>query len=63
VWLPTKDGMSSADFCELLLEEARVVLSPGSGYGAAGEGYARISLTVPDDRLAEAMDRVREALT
>jgi LL-diaminopimelate aminotransferase len=62
VWLPTKDGMSSAEFCEHLLERARVVLSPGSGYGAGGEGYARISLTVPDDRLAEAMDRIQEAL-
>ena len=62
VWFPTRDGMSSAAFCELLLERARVVLAPGSGYGGGGEGYARISLTVPDDRLAEAMDRIREAL-
>jgi LL-diaminopimelate aminotransferase len=63
VWLPTRDGMSSAAFAELLVERARVVVSPGSGYGPAGEGYARISLTVPDDRLGEAMDRVREALS
>jgi LL-diaminopimelate aminotransferase len=63
VWLPTREGTSSAEFAELLVERARVVVSPGSGYGAAGEGYARISLTVPDDRLAEAMDRVREALS
>jgi LL-diaminopimelate aminotransferase len=63
VWLPTRDGMSSAAFAELLVERARVVVSPGSGYGAAGEGYARISLTVADDRLAEAMDRVRDALS
>jgi LL-diaminopimelate aminotransferase len=62
VWLPTKNGMSSAEFCELLLERAQVVLSPGSGYGAGGEGYARISLTVPDDRLAEAMARITKAL-
>jgi LL-diaminopimelate aminotransferase len=62
VWLPTRDTMSSAEFCELLLDRARVAVSPGSGYGAAGEGYARISLTVPDDRLAEALDRIREAL-
>lgn len=62
VWLPVREGMSSAQFCELLLEEARVVLAPGSGYGDAGEGWARISLTVPDDRLAEAMDRIRTAL-
>jgi LL-diaminopimelate aminotransferase len=63
VWLPTREGMSSAEFAELLVERARVVVSPGSGYGPAGEGYARISLTVPDERLAEAMDRVREALS
>jgi LL-diaminopimelate aminotransferase len=62
VWLPTH-GRTSADFCELLLEQAGVVVSPGPGYGTGGEGYARISLTVPDDRLAEAMDRIRDALS
>jgi LL-diaminopimelate aminotransferase len=63
VWFPTRDGESSAAFADLLVERARVVVSPGSGYGAAGEGYVRISLTVPDDRLGEAMDRIREALS
>jgi LL-diaminopimelate aminotransferase len=62
VWLPTRDGLGSADFCQMLLERSGVVLAPGNGYGAVGEGYARISLTVPDDRLAEAMDRLGEAL-
>ncbi|MGH2725074.1 MAG: LL-diaminopimelate aminotransferase [Actinomycetota bacterium] len=62
VWFPTREGFSSAEFSELLLERAGVVVSPGSGYGGGGEGYVRISLTVPDDRLAEAMDRLREAL-
>jgi LL-diaminopimelate aminotransferase len=61
VWFPTQDR-TSAEFCELLLERAGVVVSPGPGYGAGGEGYARISLTVPDDRLEEAMSRIREAL-
>ncbi|HEX6262880.1 MAG TPA: LL-diaminopimelate aminotransferase [Actinomycetota bacterium] len=63
IWFPTKDGMGSAEFCDLVLERTGVVISPGSGYGAGGEGYARISLTVPDDRLQEAMDRFREALS
>ena len=62
VWVPTL-GRTSAELCEVLLERAGVVVSPGLGYGAGGEGYARISLTVPDDRLAEAMDRVRHALS
>ena len=63
IWFPTKGGMGSAEFCDLVLERTGVVISPGSGYGAGGEGYARISLTVPDDRLQEAMDRFREALS
>lgn len=61
IWFSTR-GRSSVEFADLLLERAGVVVSPGSGYGRAGEGYARISLTVPDDRLAEAMDRIGQAL-
>lgn len=63
VWFPARDGLSSVEFCDLVLERTGVVISPGSGYGAGGEGFARISLTVPDDRLQEAMDRFREALS
>ena len=61
VWFPTGQR-TSAEFCELLLERAGVVVSPGPGYGQGGEGFARISLTVPDDRLEEAMGRIRDAL-
>jgi LL-diaminopimelate aminotransferase len=39
-----------------------VFVAPGNGYGARGDGYIRFSLTVPDDRLAEAMDRIGRAL-
>ena len=49
-------------FAELVLEEAAVVVSPGSMYGPSGEGFFRISLTTPDDRIAEAMARIREHL-
>jgi LL-diaminopimelate aminotransferase len=63
VWLPTPNGEGSARFVTRLLDTTGVVVAPGTGYGAAGEGYFRISLTVPDDRLAEAMDRIRGALT
>ncbi|HEV3474656.1 MAG TPA: LL-diaminopimelate aminotransferase [Actinomycetota bacterium] len=62
VWFPTRDGMSSAEFCELVLDKAAVVLAPGAGYGSLGEGWARISLTVPDERLEEAMERLRNVL-
>ena len=62
VWLPTRNGETSAEFADLLLDRAGVVVAPGLGYGSGGEGYVRISLTVPDDRLAEAMDRFAEAV-
>ena len=62
VWFPVPTGHSSASFATLILEEAGVVISPGSAYGPSGEGFARIALSVPDDRLEEAMARIKKAL-
>jgi LL-diaminopimelate aminotransferase len=62
VWAPVPDGHTSASFAERVLEEAAVVVSPGSMYGPSGEGFFRISLTTPDDQIAEAMTRIREHL-
>ena len=55
-------GHTSTSFAELVLEEAAVVVSPGSMYGPSGEGFFRISLTTPDDRIEEAVERMREHL-
>ena len=63
VWAPVPEGHTSTSFAELVLEEAAVVISPGSMYGPSGEGFFRISLTVPDERLAEAVERMRGSLT
>ncbi|HKP88795.1 MAG TPA: LL-diaminopimelate aminotransferase [Thermoleophilaceae bacterium] len=62
IWAPVPDGHTSATYCELVLEESGVVLSPGGAYGPNGEGFFRISLTVPDERLSEAVDRLRSSL-
>jgi LL-diaminopimelate aminotransferase len=62
VWAPVPSGHTSASFAELVLEEAAVVVSPGSMYGPSGEGFFRISLTTPDDRITEAVARLREHL-
>jgi LL-diaminopimelate aminotransferase len=62
VWAPVPEGHTSASYCELVLEESGVVVSPGSSYGPNGEGFFRISLTVPDERLREAVDRLRSSL-
>ena len=59
VWVPVPQGKTSEGFATELLEEAAVVVAPGTGYGPNGEGYIRISLTVADDRIAEAMARIR----
>jgi LL-diaminopimelate aminotransferase len=59
VWAPVPDGFeSSAAYAEHVLEQAGVVISPGAIYGPAGEGWFRISLTTPDDRLVEAVQRL-----
>ena len=51
LWLPTPNGMSSVDFATLMFEKAGVVIAPGASYGEYGEGYFRLVLTVPDDRV------------
>src|SRR5918999_1811141 len=62
VWAPVPEGHTSASYCELVLEESGVVLSPGGAYGPNGEGFFRISLTVPDERLSEAVERLTGSL-
>ena len=62
VWAPVPEGHTSTSFAELVLEEAAVVISPGSMYGPSGEGFFRISLTTPDERISEAVERLREHL-
>ena len=59
VWARLPEGeRSSADFAGRLIDQTGVVVTPGMSYGEAGEGYIRISLTTPDDRLNEALDRL-----
>ncbi len=58
VWVKTPKGVSSATWTARLLEEAAVVVTPGNGFGAAGEGYFRIALSLPPARLEEAVARM-----
>jgi LL-diaminopimelate aminotransferase len=62
VWAPVPSGHTSTSFAETVLEEAAVVVSPGSMYGPSGEGFFRISLTTPDERIEEAVERMRAHL-
>lgn len=59
VWARVPGGGSSLDFCRRLLDGPGVVVTPGVGFGPAGEGWFRISLTAPDDRIVEGAQRLR----
>ena len=61
LWARVPEGMTSVQFATRLLDEAGVVVTPGIGYGPTGEGYVRLSVTIPDDRLEEGVRRM-EAL-
>ena len=58
--MPVPEGFTSATFTAQVLDQADVVVTPGVAYGAAGEGYVRLSLTLPDARLEEAVRRIEE---
>lgn len=58
IWARVPDGYNSIEFATTLLDEAGVVVTPGVGYGKHGEGYIRLSLTIPDERLEEAIIRL-----
>jgi LL-diaminopimelate aminotransferase len=58
IWAQCPSGYSSAEFAEDLLEQVGVVVTPGNGYGANGEGYFRISLTIADAMLEKGLARL-----
>ena len=58
VWAKVPEGYTSADFTELMLEDRNVLVSAGSGYGRYGEGYIRLSLTIPDDKMEAGLERL-----
>ena len=60
VWAPVPEGHTSESFATRLLEEAGVVVAPGNGYGRRGEGFVRFSLTLPDERLEQGVERLRD---
>ncbi len=62
IWAPVPKGFTSATFAEYVLEKAGIVITPGSGYGPNGEGYFRISLTIREERVREAAQRLRQHL-
>jgi LL-diaminopimelate aminotransferase len=60
VWCQVPEGWTSQDYARQALQRAHVSLTPGTVFGAGGEGYVRLSLTLPEVRLVEAMQRLRQ---
>jgi LL-diaminopimelate aminotransferase len=60
IWAKLPGSITSADYAARLIDETGVVVTPGRGYGLNGEGYIRLSVTTPDDRLEEGMRRLEE---
>ncbi|MBU4464069.1 MAG: LL-diaminopimelate aminotransferase [Proteobacteria bacterium] len=58
LWIEVPQGYSSAETANRLLTEAGIVVTPGNGFGAAGEGYIRMALTVGKQRLKEVIERI-----
>lgn len=60
VWVPVPSGYISAELCQMLLEKAHIVATPGTGFGENGEGYIRLALTVPVSRVKQAISRIKK---
>ncbi len=60
VWIKTPKKYNSIEFAALLLDKADIVATPGIGFGRYGEGYIRMALTVPSERIKEALERLKK---
>ncbi|WP_143414496.1 LL-diaminopimelate aminotransferase [Halobacillus massiliensis] len=62
VWAKVPEGYTSQSFTQKMLEEAGVILTPGPAFGSGGEGFIRLSLSVPSGRLEEAVQRMKKLM-
>lgn len=59
VWAAIPDGFTSREFTDWLFEKTGVLVTPGTNFGEAGEGYVRISMTTPEERIVQALQRMK----
>lgn len=62
IWAGVPDGYTSRDFADWLFDKTGVFITPGTNFGSLGEGYVRISMTAPDERIATALERMKTAI-
>lgn len=61
LWVPVPSGFNAMSFVEHLMQKADVAVSPGIGFGDLGEGYIRLALIESDEKIAEAINRMKKA--
>jgi len=62
VWSTIPGGFTSSDFTNWLFDKTGVFITPGTNFGNAGEGYVRIAITAPDERIETALKRMKAAI-
>lgn len=62
IWAAVPAGFTSRAFADWLFDTTGVFVTPGTNFGAAGEGYVRISITAPDERIERALQRMKAAV-
>jgi LL-diaminopimelate aminotransferase len=62
LWTKVPGGGSSIEFAARVLKQAHVVITPGVGFGPSGEGYVRLSMTIPTERIQEAVGRLAKVV-
>ncbi len=60
LWIPVLEGFTSVSMAKAMLEQADIIVTPGNGFGPSGEGYIRMALTVGEEKLEQAVDRVKK---
>jgi L-glutamine---4-(methylsulfanyl)-2-oxobutanoate aminotransferase len=58
-WLKVPQGYTSEEFADFLLEKAQIAVAPGIGFGEFGEGYVRVGLLTSEERMEEAVERIK----
>lgn len=58
-WLKVPNGYTSEEFADFLLEKAHIAVAPGIGFGTFGEGYVRVGLLTSEERMIEAVRRIK----
>ena len=62
LWIQVPEGFTSGTFTRLLLQEAGIICTPGTGFGEYGKGFIRMALTISKERITEVVERMKKVV-